>query len=115
DGAASAGGSPWTWGLDIARPWRAAARPPRPPTAALPLLAPRPRVEADVPPAAALPAVPPTVLPPMETFDPAVEADARVCAAATELARRQRPAITVKVKRCMVCLLSTVDSATARG
>jgi len=101
--------------LDIARPCTAAALPPPTTTAELPLLAPRPRVEADVPAAAALPAVPPTVPALLETFVPAVEATARVCAAATELARRQRPAITVKVKRCMVCLLSTIDSATARG
>ena len=53
--------------LDIALPLTAAALPAPPTVDEVPELAPRPIVEADVPPAAALPAVPPVVYPPLET------------------------------------------------
>jgi hypothetical protein len=76
--------------LDVALPLTAAALPAPPMVDEVPVLlmelAPRPMVEADVPPAAALPAVPPVVLPPWEIFEPTVAALGAVCAMATELA-----------------------------
>jgi hypothetical protein len=64
--------------FDVALPWAAAALPAPPTVDDVPAgpveFAPRPIVEADVPPAAALPAVPPTVLSAFDAFEPTVVA-----------------------------------------
>src|SRR5512139_1099198 len=103
--------------LDVARPLTAAALPAPATVDEVPVLpmelAPRPRVEADVPPAAALPAVPMVVFGPIAAFDPTVTALGPVCAMATELAHAQAPASRASRKDFMTSLLSTVDGAVA--
>lgn len=104
--------------FDVALPLTAAALP-APPTAdevpAPPVeLAPRPIVEADVPPAAALPAVPPAVLPSRVIFEPTVAALGPACAMAAELASARTHASRENFKIPMTNLLSADDSAAAR-
>jgi hypothetical protein len=75
--------------------------------------APRPIVEADVPPAAALPAVPPVVYPPLDTFEPTVVA--LVCAMAVDATSTEPAARRTQLKTLMIILLSmVVDGAIAR-
>jgi hypothetical protein len=105
--------------LDIALPLTAAALPAPPTVDEVPNLpvelAPRPIVEADVPPAAALPAVPPVVYPPLETLEPTVVALGAVCAmAAVEAASANAPARRANFRRLMTIPLSMmVDGAVA--
>jgi hypothetical protein len=89
--------------LDTALPLTAAALPAPPTVDDAPALAPRPIVEAVVPPAAALPAVPPVVYPPLETFEPTVAALGAVCAMAVEAAITDAAA-----RRTQVRLLMTI-------
>lgn len=120
DWARSICGFSLTLVLDIALPLTAAALPAPPTVDEVPNLpvelAPRPSVEADVPPAAALPAVPPAVLPPLETFEPTVAALGAVCAmAAVEAASANAPARKASFRHLMTIPLSMmVDGAVAR-
>jgi hypothetical protein len=101
--------------LEVALPLTAAALPAPPIADEAPEFAPRPIVEADVPPAAALPAVPPVVFPPRETFEPTVAALGALCAMAVEAAITEAAARRTHVKRLMTVLLPMmIDSAIAR-
>ena len=99
--------------LEIALPLTAAALPAPPMAEEVLEPAPRPIVEADVPPAAALPAVAPVVYPPLETFEPTVVA--LVCAMAVEAMSTEATARRAQLRTFMIILLSmVVDGAIAR-
>ena len=99
--------------VEIALPLTAAALPAPPIADEVPDPAPRPIVEADMPPAAALPAVPPVVYPPRETFEPTVVA--LVCAMAVEATSSEPAARRAQLRTFMTILLSMViDGAVAR-
>jgi hypothetical protein len=111
--------APSIWGfslilvVDIALPLTAAALPAPPIADEVRDAAPRPIVEADVPPAAALPAVPPVVYPPRETFEPTVVA--LVCAMAVDAMSTETAVSRAQLRTLMTILLSTVvNGAIAR-
>jgi hypothetical protein len=98
---------------DLTLPLTAAALPAPPTTDEVPALpvelAPRPIVEAEVPPAAALPAVPIVELPSWAASDPTV--CALGWARAPELASANAPTIAAICKLVTMRLLSRIDSA----
>jgi hypothetical protein len=101
--------------FEVALPLTAAALAAPPTADEVPEVAPRPIVEAEVPPAAALPAVPPVVFPPRETFEPTVAALGALCAMALEAAIMEAAARRTHVKHLMTILLAIlIDSTLAR-
>jgi hypothetical protein len=85
--------------VEIALPLTAAALPAPPIADEVRDAAPRPIVEADVPPTAALPAVPPVVYPPREPFEPTVVA--LVCAMVADATSTETAASRAQLRTLM--------------